>query len=76
MKMKKKLYGKQLFIDHDLTHEERDVQAKIRTRAKEEKANGNQVKVGYKKMVVNGTKWVWGKDKSELRKEEDSTIKN
>ena len=56
MKNKKKLIGKECFIENDLTKEERQVQSAIRRRAKEEREKGHTVKIGYRKIQING-KW-------------------
>ncbi|KAJ8912534.1 hypothetical protein NQ315_014478, partial [Exocentrus adspersus] len=45
----------------DLTKEERKIQKTIREKAKQEKEKGNDVKVGYQKLVVNGKVWKWNK---------------
>ncbi|XP_011688394.1 PREDICTED: uncharacterized protein PF11_0207-like [Wasmannia auropunctata] len=54
MKEKKKLGNRRIYIDHDLTPEERQVQWKIRERAKKEKLEGKQVKIGYRKIIIQG----------------------
>lgn len=56
LRNKKKLEGKDCFIENDMTKEERQIQAKIRIRAKEEIAKGNTVKIGYQKLQIN-EKW-------------------
>lgn len=50
----KMLRGTQIFIDDDLTKEERIIQQIVRERAKEERNKGNRVIVGYQKVEING----------------------
>ncbi|CAL1680915.1 unnamed protein product [Lasius platythorax] len=58
MKVKKKLGSRRVYIDHDLTMEEREVQRKLRERAREEKMEGRRVKVGYRKIEIQGKLYV------------------
>lgn len=67
MKEKSKLRGEKIYIDHDMTREEREVQRKIRMRAREEKEAGRIVKVGYRKIFIGGIQWVWNEEVEELR---------
>ena len=53
---KNKLKGKEIYIENDLTKQEREIQAAIRQKAKEERNKGNEVKIGYLKLRING-KW-------------------
>lgn len=57
MKNKCKLRGSKIFINHDYTKAERDIQSKIVEAAREERKKGRAVKVGYKKIMVDG-KWI------------------
>ena len=59
MKNKGKLKGKWIYIDDDLTKEERETQSEIRKQAREERDKGKTVKVGYKKLIINGTLFKW-----------------
>jgi hypothetical protein len=58
MKQKEKLREKKetekIFIDNDLTRQERETQKKQRTIAKEEEREGKKVKVGYRKITMEG----------------------
>ncbi|XP_071571574.1 uncharacterized protein [Temnothorax nylanderi] len=56
---KSKLKGKKLYIDNDLTKKERDVQKEIVGIAKMKKERGEQVKIGYKKLMVNERTFIW-----------------
>src|SRR5580765_2951986 len=66
MKEKKKLGSRRVYIDHDLTMEEREVQRKLRERAREEKMEGRRVKVGYRKIEIQGKRYVWSAERSEI----------
>ena len=59
MKNKFKLAQRQerIYIDEDLTRNEANIQRILRERARQEKQRGNSVKIGYKKLLLNG-KWV------------------
>jgi hypothetical protein len=56
MKLKGKLREKKktekMFIDNDITKPEREIQKKLGTIAKEEKREGKEVKVGYRKISI------------------------
>jgi hypothetical protein len=58
MKLKGKLREKKktekMFIDNDITKPEREIQKKLGTIAKEEKREGKEVKVGYRKISIEG----------------------
>jgi hypothetical protein len=43
-----------LSIDDDLTKEERETQKKLRELAREERDGGKRVKIGYRKIQING----------------------
>lgn len=53
MKNKHKLKGQECYIDDDMTNKEREIQAVLRKRAREEREKGNTVKVGYQKIMIN-----------------------
>jgi hypothetical protein len=48
-KMREKKETEKIFIDNDLTKQEREILKKQRTIAKE----GKEVKVGYRKIIIN-----------------------
>jgi len=74
MKNKGKLRNTKVFIESDLTVKERKIQQTINEKAKEERATGSRVKVGYQKLIVDNKKYVWNKKKGTL--ELDPTAKN
>lgn len=53
--------GGQIYINDDLTKEERDIQKKIRQRAMEERSKGKQAKIGYSKLIIDGQTWKWNR---------------
>lgn len=53
-----------IFINDDLTKKEREVQKKVVKIAQRKKQGGQRVKVGYKKLWIDGIKWEW---KDELQ---------
>lgn len=57
MRNKSKLKDSDIYIDDDMTKQEREIQAKLRRIAKEERDKGNTVKVGYQKLLIN-EQWV------------------
>lgn len=59
-----------IYIESDLTKKEVEIQKQIRKTAKEEKDKGNQTKVGYKKLIVNGKEWRWNEEHDKLTKNE------
>lgn len=71
MKEKSKLRGRNIFIDHDMTKEEREVQRKLRERAGREREEGKKVKVGYRKIIVEGKIYIWNEEEEELREKEN-----
>jgi hypothetical protein len=52
-KMREKKETEKIFIDNDLTKQEREILKKPRTIAKEGKREGKEVKVGYRKITIN-----------------------
>jgi hypothetical protein len=52
-KMREKKETEKIFIDNDLTKQEREILKKQRTIAKEGKREGKEVKVRYRKIIIN-----------------------
>jgi hypothetical protein len=61
-KLRKKEETEKIFIDNDFTKQEREIQKKLRTIAKEEKKEGKEVKVRYRKITIEGVQWRWNHD--------------
>nr|CAH7724123.1 unnamed protein product [Callosobruchus chinensis] len=57
-----------IFMNDDLTRTEREIRKAISSRAQEKKAIGKEVKIGIRKITIDGQKWRWHKDKSRLEK--------
>lgn len=68
MKAKNKLRGTKIVIENDMTRAEREIQMQIRTRAKEEKQKGKQVKIGYNKIIIESEEWKWNMLSHKLEK--------
>ena len=54
MKRKKELRDTRIYIENDLTREERRIQNEILKIARDEKGKGRRVRVGYKRIVIDG----------------------
>ncbi|KAJ3619978.1 hypothetical protein MTP99_008201 [Tenebrio molitor] len=52
----------------DLTKEERETQKKLRELAREERDRGKRVKIGYRKIQINGDWFRWDKRQEKLKK--------
>lgn len=79
MREKRKLKGTRVYIDDDRTEQEQKIQIIIKKRAIEEKNNGNNVKIGFKKIWINGEEWKWNEKNMEIEKNErkqNQTTKN
>lgn len=74
MKNKSKLKGKKVYIDSDYTPEERKMHMVIRKRANEERIKGNNIKIYYNKLIVNGKYFIWNMENGCLA-EHDQTSK-
>lgn len=67
-----KLPGSKIYIDDDLTHMERGIQATIRKQAEELRKLGRKVKVGYQKLICEGKMLKWNQEVGELQEVKDS----
>jgi hypothetical protein len=54
-----------MYIDDDLTKEERETQKKL---AREESDRGKRVKIGYRKIQINGEWFRWDEREEKLKK--------
>lgn len=59
LQQKRNLGDNEIYIDCDLTMDEQKIQAAIRKVAREEKGKGKKTKVGYRKIIINNTKYEW-----------------
>lgn len=69
MKRKEKLVGSGIYIDHDLTREERSVQRKLREIARREREEGRRIKVGYRKIIIEGKTYRWSDEEGDAIEE-------
>lgn len=70
LKNKAKLHlikDQKVYLDSDLTVSERKIQASIREKAKELKQKGENVKIGYQKLIINGKQVSWDKKQGCLQ---------
>lgn len=70
MRNKNKLRGERIFIENDLTWEERKLQERIFRWAKEEREKGVLVKVGFARIQVKGVWRKWEEIEEEIREQE------
>lgn len=69
MKNKKKLRGykkAKVYVDSDLTVNERETQKKIIDIAKMERQKGRKVRIGYNRINIDGVDWIWNKRENGL----------
>ncbi|KAJ3616643.1 hypothetical protein MTP99_015968 [Tenebrio molitor] len=59
---------KNIMLNDDLTKEERETQKKLRELAREERDRGKRVKIGYRKIQINGDWFRWDKRQEKLKK--------
>jgi hypothetical protein len=57
-----------MYIDDDLTQEERETQKKLRELVREERNRGKRVKIGYRKIQINGEWFRWDEREEKLKK--------
>lgn len=67
LKNKNLLKGTQIYIDSDLTPQEREIQSKLREIMRTKKAEGQTVKMGHQKIIINGKEMVWDKTENQLK---------
>lgn len=68
MKNKNKLKGsaERIYINHELTKQEIEIQKEIKRVAEEERRKGKRTKIGYQKLTVDQQTWKWDKKLSKL----------
>jgi hypothetical protein len=57
-----------MYIDGDLTKEKKETQKKLRELAREERDRGKMVKIGYRKIQINGEWFRWDEREEKLKK--------
>jgi hypothetical protein len=56
-----------MYIHDYLTNEERKTQKKVRKVAGEERDRGKRVKIGYRKIQINGEWFIWDEREEKLK---------
>jgi hypothetical protein len=67
-KSKLKKEDERMYIDDNLTKEERETQKKLRELAREERNRRKRVKIGYRKIQINGEWFRWDEREEKLKK--------
>lgn len=68
LKNKRKLKNEKIYIQSDLTIREREVQNILKDMAKEERDQGNNVKIGYNHLIINNITYDWDEATQKLIK--------
>lgn len=68
MRNKNKLKGTECYLEDDLTKEDRKIQTILRHKVKEERSKGKNVKMGYRKIVINNEIWDWNEEENNIVK--------
>lgn len=78
MKAKAKLKNEKemIFIENDLTFEERKVQRQIIIQAKQQKEEGKEIKIGYHKLKIGNAWHKWDYKTASLKKMAENESKN
>lgn len=66
LKEKRRLKGKAIYIESELTREESAIQKRLRDFAREERRKGAEVRVKYKAVEVNGQTMQWNNKEHKL----------
>ncbi|KAI4454299.1 hypothetical protein MML48_9g00009569 [Holotrichia oblita] len=68
-----------IYINDDMTKKEREIQGRIREKAKEERTKGKNVKIKFQKLIVEGEQWScsregenWSRDESKSEGKEEN----
>jgi len=64
----KKLGSRQIYIDNDLTQEERKVQRKWRVVARGERTKGKRTRVEYRRIEIEGQLYIWNEEENRIIK--------
>lgn len=66
LRSKTKLKGKKIYIDSDLTSQERDIQRKLRQTANKLREEGKSVKIGHMKLIGDGKEMLWNEKEKAI----------
>lgn len=72
-KLKNKKDGK-IYINDDLSKKDRNIQKQIRTIAIQERKNGKETRIGYRKLYIDSEEWKWSNAKGKLIKSNRSSL--
>ena len=72
MRNKAKLRGTDWYVENDLSKEEQEIQRVIVKRAKEERNKGARTTIGYRKLIIDGEKYMWNDTEKNLQKVRES----
>jgi len=64
----KKLRSRKIYIDNDLSQEEREAQRKLREIARDERADGRKARVGYRRIEIEGQIYIWSVEENRIVK--------
>ena len=67
LKNKKKLKGKEIWMEKDLTWKERKVRRSLRQIAIKEESKGKRVWVEQDRIRIKGEWWIWDEERENLR---------
>lgn len=67
MQNKWKLKGSDIWLNDDLSWEERRIRWKIMQVAKNEQEEGRKVRIGQGRLWIDGKWWTWDEEKGDLR---------
>ncbi|XP_031350476.1 spindle assembly checkpoint component MAD1-like [Photinus pyralis] len=68
-----KAYKDKVYIESELTKKELEIQKEIKQISMEERRRGNSTKIGYKKLIINGSEWKWNETAKALQKTNNTT---
>lgn len=67
MQNKWKLKGSEIWLNDDLTWEERRVRWKVTQVARKEQGEGRKVRIGQGRIWIEGEWWMWDEERGEFR---------
>lgn len=71
MEKKRRLGSKKIYTDNDSTKKEREIQRRLQKIAREEREKNKTVKIGHKRIMLEGKCLRWHEEKEELREEQN-----
>lgn len=63
-----------IYINHDLSINERKIQKEIREKGKELRKEGKTVKIGLNKLTVDGSIWKWDRNNRDIREQRENIL--